>query len=111
MRTRARAFTLVELLVVVAVIAVLVAMLVPALQRAREQAMLLQCLSNIRQVGMVAMGHYAVDNKGQVTPAQTYITGFGPAWCPGVPFVNLNGSSRGSDTWENTPPWNYNAVF
>ena len=44
-----RAFTLIELLIVIAVIAVLVALIIPALGRTKEQARRVQCLSNIRQ--------------------------------------------------------------
>jgi prepilin-type N-terminal cleavage/methylation domain-containing protein/prepilin-type processing-associated H-X9-DG protein len=65
----ANGFTLVELLVVIGIIAVLVAMLLPALNKAREQARTVQCASNMRQV-YVAAEMYAAQNKGFMLPAQ-----------------------------------------
>src|SRR5436190_6246479 len=68
LRNRRRAFTLVELLVVIGIIAVLISVLLPTLAGVRRQANTLQCSSNMKQIA-TALIMYIQDNKGKLPPA------------------------------------------
>lgn len=71
-----RAFTLVELLVVIGIIAVLMSILLPALQKARESAQRTKCLANLRSIAQ-ATHIYAAENRGTF-PSSVYSDG---TWC------------------------------
>lgn len=64
---RSRAFTLIEVLVVVGIIALLIGILLPSLSLAREQARTVVCRSNMRQI-MLANGYYTENYEGVYCP-------------------------------------------
>jgi len=95
---RPKAFTIVELLVVIAIIAVLMSILVPALQKARDQAKAVVCLTRLRGIGQ-AMQIYAANYKEYVMrgadPAKNW-----PYWM--VAYMPYVGGASGDikDFWE-----------
>src|SRR5690625_3090711 len=73
---RRTAFTLIELLTVIAIIGILASILIPVVGKVRDSAKSAVCISNLRQVGLAAMA-YALENEERLPDAGA---GDDPAW-------------------------------
>lgn len=68
---RTRAFTLIEMLVVIAVVSLLAAMILPVIHRAKSRTHRIKCLNNLRQLSIAAIS-YADDNERRFPPRRDY---------------------------------------
>ena len=90
---RTKGFTLVELLVVVAIIALLVSILLPTLGKAKEQARMVSCLANLKSLGL-SFAFYSTENDGWY-PAGCGYGGDPPTWdCLLQPYYENYGLLR-----------------
>jgi prepilin-type processing-associated H-X9-DG protein len=101
MRYRRRAFTIVEILVIITIIGMLMALLLPAVQAAREAARRANCASNLKQIGLAILGYHSALNSfppgninnhagdcpGMGEPTSSYSSHFGNWAIAILPYV------------------------
>ena len=85
MTDRRTGFTMIELLVAVAIIAILISLLLPAVQAAREAARRSQCRSNLKQVALSAQNYHDIHNRFPMLLSVVYQSGFPCGPTKGIP--------------------------
>jgi prepilin-type N-terminal cleavage/methylation domain-containing protein len=104
-RPRPAGFTLVELIVVLAIIGTLIGLLLPAVQNARHAALRIKCANNLRQIGMAL--HFYHDTNDGFPPAQ--VTHWYPqyyrSWLARIlPFIEQDNVLRLAEAWRDSGP-------
>ncbi len=113
-RFNSRAFTIIELLVVVSIIALLIGILLPAIGKARDAARLTQSQSNIKNVGTACVTYASEFSDRQVTHIDDYISRYGTA---ATAFANYAAAHNGTHhpwhdlgTDANGDTWGFDSV-
>src|SRR5438309_6333244 len=102
MKKARRGFTLIELLVVIAIIAVLIALLLPAVQSAREAARRIQCVNNLKQIGLGMHNYHSANNAFPLSDTVAWCGyGYNSDWGAWSAHALLLGYMEGQPIYNN----------
>jgi prepilin-type N-terminal cleavage/methylation domain-containing protein/prepilin-type processing-associated H-X9-DG protein len=99
-------FTLLEMLVVIAIIALLISILIPALEKAQEQSMRTHCAANLKNL-TIAWTLYAGDNKGKLCSGDTQSSSQANSWVNDGPMIPGNDTGGTPQAIKQGALWEY----